>query len=108
MWNNLGRLEIELLWLELLSLPLQIEWGTYTMTEFAGLYDMDNRTMRILNRVRLSMEIYAMSDLTTGNGLSIHKDMVAACILGTKEHSQYEWPQEQLTVAERRLWAKKL
>ena len=57
MWNNLGRLEIELLWIELLSLPLQIEWGTYTMTEFAGLYDMDNRTMRILNRVRLSMEI---------------------------------------------------
>ena len=53
---------------------------------------MGKRTMRILNRVRLPMEIYAMSDLATGNGLSIRQDMVAKCTPGTEEEIQYEWP----------------
>ena len=54
------------------------------MAEFDNLYDMGRKTMRILNCVHLSMEIYVMSDLATGNGLSIQKDMVAECTPGTK------------------------
>ena len=87
---------------------MQIEEGTYIMADFPGLYYMDNRTMRILNRACLSMEIYVMSDLVTGNGFIIRQDMVASCAPGTEVQSQYEWPQDQPTVADRRLWAGKL
>ena len=48
------------------------------MKEFDGMYDMDKRTIMRLNRVCLSIEIYAISDLATGNDLSIRQDMVAA------------------------------
>ena len=85
MWNNLRILEIELLWSEPLSLPLHIEWETYIMEEFAGLYDMDKRTTRRLNQVRLPMKIYALSDLATGNGLSIRQDIVSSCTPGTEK-----------------------
>ena len=50
----------------------------------AGLYDMDKRTMRILNRVRLSIEIYAISDLAKVNGLNIRQNIVAACTTVTE------------------------
>ena len=78
MWKNLGSLDIELLWSYIPYLPLHIEGDICIMAEFYGLCDMDKRTIRILNRLRMSMEMYAMSDLATGNGLSIQQDMVAA------------------------------
>ena len=90
-WKNLGGLEIELFWSELPLLPLQIEGDTYIVAEFYGLYDMDNRTIRRLNRVGLPMDIYAMSDLATENGLSIWQDMAAACTPGAEEKIQHEW-----------------
>ena len=65
MRKNLGILEIELLSCDLPSLLLQREGGTYITEEFTGLYGMDKRKMRRLNCVRLSMEIYVMSDLAT-------------------------------------------
>ena len=54
---------------------MQIEGDTHIMEEFADLYDLYKRTMRILKQVRLSMEIYAMSDLAKVNGLSILQDI---------------------------------
>ena len=45
------------------------------MAEFAGLYDMDKRTIRRLDRVRLSMEMYTMTkwlEHPVGYGGSIH------------------------------------
>ena len=75
------------------------------MSEFSGLYDMDERKTRRMKRVRLSMEFYAISDLATGNGLSIRYDMVAVCTPGTEEQSQYKWPQEKPTAADHILWA---
>ena len=71
---------------------MQREGGMYIMAEFDGLYDMDKITMRILKCVRLSMLIYLVLDLATGNGLSIRQDMVVACTPGTEEYRQYEWP----------------
>ena len=65
MWKNLGILEIELLRRDIPSLTLQIERDTYIMVEFSSLYDMDKRTIGRLDCVRLSMDIYAMSDLAT-------------------------------------------
>ena len=94
MRKNLGSLEIKLLRLDLPSLLMQREGDTCIMADFAGLYDMDKRTMRRLNQICLSMEIYTMSDLATGNVLSIRKDMVASCTPGKEENSQYECPQE--------------
>ena len=105
MWKNLGSLEIQLLWSDLPSLPLHIQGDTYIMAEFAVLYDMDKRTMRRLNQLFLSMEIYTMSDLATGNGLSICQDIVAACTPGMEEQSQYKWPQEKPTAADHIPWA---
>ena len=78
------------------------------MSEFAILYDMYKRTMRILKCVRLSMEMNTMLDLATGNGFSIWQDMVAAWYPGTEEQRQYEWPQELPNADDRRLWAEKL
>ena len=78
------------------------------MVEFSGLYDIDKRPTRRLNCVCISMEIYAISDLATGNGLSIEQYMVAACTPGTEEQNQYEWPQEEPTTYDRILWAEKL
>ena len=42
-----------------------------------------------------------MSDLVTGDGLSIRKDMVTAHTPGEEEQSQREWPQERPTTADR-------
>ena len=78
MWENLGRLEIELIWSALTYLLNQREGGMCILLEFTGLYDMYKRKMSALNHILLSMEIYVISDLATGNGLSIRKDMVAA------------------------------
>ena len=64
--------------------------------------------MRTLNRVILSMEIYAISDLATGKGLSIRQDIVAEFTPVKEERRQYEWKQEQPIVSDRRLWAEKL
>ena len=108
MWKNLGSLEKELLWRDLPSLPLQREGDTYIMADFSSLYDMYKRTISRLKQVRLSMKIYAMSDLTTGNSLSIQQDMVVVCTPGTEEQNQYEWPQEQSTADDRRIWAERL
>ena len=90
MWKNRGSLEIELILRDLPYLLLQREGCTCIMTEFDGLYDIDKRTIRRLNRVRLSMEIYVMSDLATGNGLRIWQDIVAACTPEMEEQSQYK------------------
>ena len=104
----MGIMEIELLWRDLPSFLLQIEGDTYIMSEFSSLYDMDKRTMRRLNQVRLSMEMYAMSDLETGNGLSIRPNMVAVCTPGMEEQRQYEWPQERTTAADHIIWSERL
>ena len=93
MCKNLGSLEIELLRRDLPLLLLNRKGDMYIMSEFVVLYDMDKITMRILNRICLLTKFYAMSDLETGNCLSIRKDMVAAFTPGTEEQSQYEWPQ---------------
>ena len=79
--------------------------GAYIIVEFDGLYDIDKITTRRLNYVSLSMEFYLMSDLATGNGLSIRQDMVSACTSRTEEQSQYEFPQEKTTAADRILSA---
>ena len=90
MWNHLGDLEIELLWRDIPSLPLKRNRGKYIVAEVSGLYDMDKRTMRRLNRIRLSMEVYAMSDIETGDGLSIRQDMVAEHTIEAKKQNQYK------------------
>ena len=77
--------------LALPSLPPAAERRVYVHHgRFSGLYDIDKRTMRILNRVHLSMEVYAMPYLAAGYGLRIRRDMVAAYAPGAEEQSQYE------------------
>ena len=78
------------------------------MVESAGLYDMYKRTIWRLNHVCLSMDIYAMSYLARVNVLSIWQDMVATFTPGAEEQSQSEWPQDQPTASDPRLWAEKL
>ena len=64
--------------------------------------------MSNLKCIRLSMEVYVISDLETRNGLSIQKDMVAACTPEAEGQSQYKCPQERPTASDWRLWAAKL
>ena len=45
-----------------------------------------------------------MSDLETGNGLSIRQDIVAAYTPGMEKQIQFKWPQEKPTIYGCRVW----
>ena len=103
LWRGLTKFRVKVRCSHLPDLPLQRARDHYLMDMFRRQgYDSD--IIRSLNRVRLSLQVYSLADITTGDGTHIRYNFVECRQPRDVLPSPYVWPTEEPTNADRRLW----